>query len=389
MKIWQNCFGGILVSALLIASSVHGAVPESLARESGLALGRGVQYLLERQAENGAWAGEPAVTALAMQALYHNRNEMNSQEIDPALARGREFILGAVQPNGAFAGVAAPYLNYTTSVCLTALALLDRPEDQEAMRNARRFLWSLQLREAHPEHPTEPDSPFYGGIGYGSGGPTVPDISNTKFALEALYMTDHLDRDTEFADEARTVWRRALDYLRSVQAIPDDADEGWTVNREEAPEFNGGFVYRPDQCRVRDGKVWPEFEGEPIPYGAATVCGLTGLLYAGVERDDPRVRAAMDWIRQEYTLDENPVIGIEGHFYYLWTFAKGMQLHDQDTLELADGTQRHWRRDLLNKLLELQQPEGQWFNQASGRYMESVPELTTAYAMIAMQIALE
>ncbi len=360
-------------------------VSEDLLEQAEKSIAEGVEYLLAQQADNGAWGREPAITALAMQALYQNQMEEFEGEIDQALEKGREFILEHQQPSGAFFGVAGEYPNYTTSMALVALDMLDRPEDEEAMRQARNFLQELQLREEHDEHPREPDSPFYGGIGYGSGGATVPDLSNPQFALEALYLTDHLDRDTAEAEESRATWRRAEIYLRSVQHIPEDADDDWQPDPDSV--IDGGFVYRPDQCRIREATT-DEFEGEPISYGATTVGGLKSLLYAGVERDDPRVRAAVNWLKQNYTLDENPVIGPEAHYYYLWTFAKAMRAYGRGTLELADGEERDWREDLMNKLIELQRQDGSWINEEAARYMESVPELTTSYSLIGMRVAL-
>ena len=37
-----------------------------------------------------------------------------------------------------------------------------------------------------------------------------------------------------------------------------------------------------------------------------TYAGLKSFLYAGVGKDDPRVKAAIGWVRRHYTLSENP-----------------------------------------------------------------------------------
>ena len=52
------------------------------------------------------------------------------------------------------------------------------------------------------------------------------------------------------------------------------------------------------------------------------------------------------------------------------------------------GREHAWRRELLDKLAELQRPDGSWVNPAD-RWMEGRPELTTAYAMLALQAAFE
>ena len=43
-----------------------------------------------------------------------------------------------------------------------------------------------------------------------------------------------------------------------------------------------------------------------------TYAGLKSFLYAGVGKDDPRVKAAIEWVRKHYTLDENPNMGANG-----------------------------------------------------------------------------
>ena len=37
-----------------------------------------------------------------------------------------------------------------------------------------------------------------------------------------------------------------------------------------------------------------------------TYAGLKSFLYAGVSKDDPRVKAAVEWVRKHYTVTENP-----------------------------------------------------------------------------------
>jgi len=41
-------------------------------------------------------------------------------------------------------------------------------------------------------------------------------------------------------------------------------------------------------------------------YGSISYAGLLSYIYAQLKRDDPRVVAALDWLKANYTLDENP-----------------------------------------------------------------------------------
>ncbi|MFW5997121.1 MAG: cycloartenol synthase, partial [Lentisphaeria bacterium] len=164
----------------------------------------------------------------------------------------------------------------------------------------------------------------------------------------------------------------------------------WVVSDREEEHMDGGFIYKPDESKVNEKLRDQGTEVEGLrSYGSMTYAGLKSMIYAELDKDDHRVEAAVDWARKHYTLDENPVMGAEGHFYYLQTFAKAMAAYDVDVLETADKGTRNWREDLISKLLDLQKESGQWQNDKSGRWMESIPDLTTSYAMIAIEVALE
>jgi squalene-hopene/tetraprenyl-beta-curcumene cyclase len=111
------------------------------------------------------------------------------------------------------------------------------------------------------------------------------------------------------------------------------------------------------------------------------------MIYAKLKKDDYRVKAAVDWASKHYTLKENPVMGPEGLYYYLHTFAKAHAAYGDDIIKTSDGKTHNWRQELLLQFLQTQRSKGEWYND-NGRWQESVPELVTAYALIAMEIAL-
>ncbi len=60
-----------------------------------------------------------------------------------------------------------------------------------------------------------------------------------------------------------------------------------------------------------------------------TYAGLKSMIYAGLSHDDPRVKAAWDWITKNFTVDENPgmaALGPDsaqgGLYYYFYTMAR-------------------------------------------------------------------
>ncbi len=109
-----------------------------------------------------------------------------------------------------------------------------------------------------------------------------------------------------------------------------------------------------------------------------TYAGLKSMIYAGLKPDDPRVKAASEYIAKHYTLEENPGMGQAGLFYYYQTFAKALTLLNKanfrPTPKASPTTGRPiwwppspWR----------QAADGSWVNTAD-RFMEGDPNLVTA-----------
>ena len=119
-----------------------------------------------------------------------------------------------------------------------------------------------------------------------------------------------------------------------------------------------------------------------------TYAGLKSMIYANVKKDDPRVKAAVRWIREHYTLQENVGVGKQGLFYNYHTMAKALAAYGQEVLVDRRGVPHPWRIELINKLLSLQAEDGHWVN-TEDRWWEGNPDLVTAYSILAMQIALE
>src|SRR3954467_15796655 len=114
-----------------------------------------------------------------------------------------------------------------------------------------------------------------------------------------------------------------------------------------------------------------------------TYAGLQSMSHAGLTSDDPRVKAALQYIQKHYTLDENPGMGQAGLYYYYQTFAKALALLEQPTLTDASGQAHDWRNDLVGALAKRQNSEGSWVNPAD-RFLEGDPNLVTAYGLLAL-----
>ena len=114
-----------------------------------------------------------------------------------------------------------------------------------------------------------------------------------------------------------------------------------------------------------------------------TYAGLKSMIYAGVEPDDPRVKAAVKWIERHYDLSSNPGMGDAGLYYYYHTAAKALDAAGLKEIVDAEGRRHDWRRDLLAELLKRQQPDGSWVNK-NPRWMEGDPNLVTGYVLLAL-----
>ncbi len=197
---------------------------------------------------------------------------------------------------------------------------------------------------------------FYGGIGYG--GDERPDLSNTFIALDALTTTD--------LPEHSKSWDKALRFLERCQNYSTN-DQSWAGN-------DGGFIYYPGKSQA----------GGTKSYGSMTYSGLLSYTYCGLEKDDPRVQAAVNWIREHYTVEENPSMGKRGRYYYYFVMAKSLSAYGERVIVDSRGVSHYWADELTDKLIHLQHQEGYWVNEDS-TWMEDNKALVTAYALIALE----
>ena len=215
------------------------------------------------------------------------------------------------------------------------------------------------------------DDAFYGGAGYG-GRSNRPDLSNTSFMLEAF-------RDTGLPADDPSL-KKALVFVSRCQNLKGEFnDQPWAGKVND-----GGFIY----STANGGETFAgkTADGGLRSYASMTYAGLKSMIYAGLDPDDPRVKAALTYIKQHYTLDENPGSGEQGLYYYYHTFAKTMFVLGESTIVNAKGVSHDWRAELIAALAKREQPDGGWVNPAD-RFMEGDPNLVTAYALLALAYA--
>jgi squalene-hopene/tetraprenyl-beta-curcumene cyclase len=118
-------------------------------------------------------------------------------------------------------------------------------------------------------------------------------------------------------------------------------------------------------------------------YGSISYAGLLSFIYAGLDKKDDRVKAVLEWLKNNYTVEENPGLGAQGLYYYYHTMSKALAIAEVDFIQTKDGKTIDWRADVTGKLLNLQKGDGSWLN-TEGRWMESDPALSTCYILMAL-----
>jgi squalene-hopene/tetraprenyl-beta-curcumene cyclase len=365
---------------LAVASSAPAQLQPDISyrNEVQIAIDHGLLWLQTNQNSDGWWStpDHPALTGLALSAFEGNPSSHAAERAPDAVARGYKFILANVKPDGGIYHEADE--NYNTSICLMALLAARKPEYDPIILRARQ--WIIGQQALGKENT---GSPFDGGVGYGQSatGPHT-DMNNTYTALEALYYSKDLSKDKPLPGGKDLNWDAAIQFIQRCQNLPSVNKETWA---SDDPTNKGGFIYFPGRSSAgtqtnADGRV--AFRS----YGTITYAGFLSYIYADLKKDDPRVTAAFDWLRNNYTLDENPGMGPSGYYYYLQLASKALTVYGMDELKLKDGKSVNWRRELVSKMMKLQQTDGSWRNE-NERWMERDPVLVTSYSLMALEIA--
>lgn len=355
------------------------------------AIRKGVAFLLSTQQDNGAWSKNefPALTAFPLWALTRS----GVDAIETPIAKATTFVTSCVSDGGMFKGAiyvpvretkGGGLINYNTAVCMAALHATGDAQFQQIILDARTFLSRSQYDGKQVHH---------GGMGYDPPtGRSYADLSNSYIAYEAMHLTRDIE-DLRKGERVSLDWEAAIAFVQRCHNDPNFNDQSWASSEKSE---QGGFAYRPDEFRKNSGATTNAaglvtFRTMP----GMTYAGLLSYIYAGVDRDDARVKATINWIANNWQLERgnrNPEMQgkpeeLEGLYYMYNVITKGLSAYGQDELPLADGSKLNWREAMLEKLLALQAEDGSWRN-SNGRYWESDRNLVTAYMLLAMETCL-
>lgn len=366
------------VVSIKVKEGEPGDVTLSLTHEARAAVDRGTKWLVAQQSPEGHWSSPefPALTALAVWALTANGSADQA-----AIDKGVQYILGCVREDGSIfkdpseerkgGGLA----NYNTAICMVALHAVGKPELTPIILKARKYI-------AGTQHLGGDD--YHGGMGYDPDtGRPYADLSNSYIAYEAMRLTESVE-DLRAAGDKRADldWKAAQQFLEKIQNKPEGTND----------DNAGGFAYHPNQSQA--GTTTNEAgEVRFRSYGSMTYAGLLSLIYAEVDRDDPRIQSAFEWSAKHWSVEENPGMGQQGVYYFYNVLSKSLAAHGRDQIPLAAGGQVNWRNELVKKLVSLQKIDpttggGFWVN-PEGRWWEADPVLVTAYSLLALDVALK
>jgi len=326
---------------------------------------RAINFLKTSQQDDGTWTSNNSsgVTALAVMALIDSGVPLD----DPTLAKGLRALEKFVQKDGGIYASGTGHKNYETCVSVMALKAANAGGKYDnILARADKFLRGLQWDE---EEGIDKADVRYGGADYGPS-KKRPDLSNTQFLLEALKTLGAKDDDPNV--------QKALIFVSRCQNL----ESAHNTTALASKVNDGGFFYTVAAGGSSAAGKTPD--GGLRSYGSMTYAGLKSMIYAGLTSTDPRVKAASDWIRRNYTLSENPGLGQQGLFYYYDTFAKTLAVLKIDDFDDAQGRKHDWRKELADQLFALQQPNGNWVN-LKERWLEGDPNLSTAFALLALK----
>jgi len=323
----------------------------------------GIEYLKVHQEADGEFSKglidpKPAYTALVVDAIVKSPDKYRYQN-SPFIRKACQAILSHRQDNGGIYTPAFGLGNYCTSISIMALETADPKRFAAEIKAGIAYVRRSQLGNDSGNQA--------GGFGYGTQGGNA-DLSNTVQSLEALRQAGLPEDDPAIV--------AAKKFITRCQNNSETNPETWSSN-------DGGFIYRPATSRAGTFKK-PDGSLGYKSYGLMSYAGLMSLLHAYVDKKDLRVQAAIKWVQQNYTFDENVNLGPHGLYYYYLVMAKALSAYGERIVVTEDGKRHDWAAELSARIVQLQRADGSWKNSGSARWLESDSVLVTAYMVRAL-----
>lgn len=380
----RNAFRSLMLAGLLAFAAPAAAAPGNAAEDGRRTAEKAIAFLKTQQQENGGWQkgdrDPPAVTALVIRALA--RDPKHGPQSDP-MRNGVAFLLAVQKEDG---GIYKDGLaNYNTAIAISGLAAVGDPALRQPIERAVQYLKANQFSDAIAGPKGEridAKHPFHGGWGYG-GAQGRPDLSNVGVVIEGLKEAG--------LDAKDPAYQSAVAFATRMQNRSESNPAPWAGD-------DGGFVYSPGKDGAGESSAG-EYDGPDgkrmlRSYGSMTYAGLKTMIYAGLSKDDPRVKAAWSWVRGNFTVDVNPGMGVDnpenaksGIFYYYSTLARALAVYGEPVIVDNKKVAHDWRVELIEKLASIQREDGSFVGDK--KWMEHNPVIATVLATLALQDALQ
>lgn len=390
-----------LASAVLLAwggAAGVAAPKDDLAQKVVDTWASAADWLVSQQDESGAWKqgqGEkaipsPAFTGLMATALGNAPASIHAKYKAP-VDKAIHYLLSKLNADGSVGeGPTGAFLKtYSTGIALMAFSSVERTDKiADAIRGGQAYLKHNQLKEGKD----------IGGMGYGdeSGGGRkgVANLSTTGFAAEGLKRSG-LPQDDEF-------WKLVVQFVRQCQnnSEVNTNPEFLAAMKEKGLSVgdDGSLYYAP----IADGKAQKAgtrkvADKEVIQgYGAMTYDGIKTYLYAGLKKDSPEVKSAIDWVRKNYSVDAHPGFAFDqvqrhhlrGLYHYYLVMSRALEAYGENPFETFDGVKHDWARDIAEQLVKSVKEHHLWKND-NPNWFEGDPILVTGYVLTTCDVLLK
>ncbi len=323
----------------------------------------------------------PAVTGLCVAALG-GAPAAHKGKVKPALDKAVAYLLSKLNADGSVGeGPTGTFVKtYATGCAMMGLATVERTDKvADALRGMQAYMKHNQLKEGKN----------IGGTGYGDESPGgrkgIANLSTTGFSAEGMHVSG-LPQDDEY-------WQLVVKFVRKCQNNSELNNDPEFVAELKAKNLvvgnDGSLYYAPDpgQQKLPPKKV---ADKESIAgYGSMTYDGIKTYLYAGLKKDSPEVKSAVDWVRKNYSVEVHPGFPFDaaqrqhqrGLYHYFLVMSRALDALGENPFETFDGKKHNWANEIGEQFVKLVKDSKMWQNE-NPAWFEGDPVLTTSYVLV-------
>ena len=383
-------------------------------KPAGEALAHGVNYLLSKQSDDGAWRSDvyatfkdgTALTPFAVVALQEAHDAgVRTPAIEAAIAKGVAWLAKLSRKDGLI-DPGPDGLDYPLYTSTLAIKAYSHPTAHNFLLARDGWVKYLKERQLTERLGWKPEEKQYGGWGYCRVVPKKPqpnaiapaliesNLSATLFALDALKAAGELDAAT--AKAAGRFVRRCQNHMPqdpNTSTLLEGVDGGFHFIYDDPTRNKAGILKPRGKLDAKyASRPEPDAKQDPGPthifnsYGSTTADGARALALCGLAEDAERRADAQQWLVRHFRADTHPGTYVPAHepnreavyFYYAASAAKAFRDHK---LSLPDD--RSWADELSRELVLRQKPDGGWVN-AVELVRENDPVVATCSAVSAL-----